>query len=84
MKTKGVSCQLVDRGSRAKFLATSDGSRIEQYSSAPALFTVPRQPLERDFPTRASFAATVHGLEYIETYPWMTEAEQAGERLSPN
>lgn len=84
MKTKGVS--FVNSGvffvNEQKYLATSDGSRIEQYviRSFPN-FTVTAVDRDRgDFQTRASFGGPqAKGYEYLEKYPWLTEAEQAGE-----
>ncbi len=83
MKTKGVS--FVNSGiffvNEQKYLATSDGSRIEQYiiRSYPN-FNVTAVDRERgDFQSRAAFGGPqAMGYEYTTEYPWLTEAEQAG------
>ena len=84
LKTKGVS--FVNSGlffvNEQKFLATSDGSRVEQYiiRSFPN-FNVQAVDRDRgDFASRAAFGGPQGlGYEYLEKYPWLTEAGQAGE-----
>jgi TldD protein len=65
-----------------KFLATSDGSRIEQYiiRTFPE-FTLTAVNREKgDFQTRRSLGGPQQrGYEYLEEYAWMAEAQQAGE-----
>jgi TldD protein len=84
MKTQGVSfvSSSVSFVNEQKFLASSDGSRIEQYliRSFPD-FTVTAINREKgDFQTRNSLGGPqARGYEYIEKYPWMTEAQQASE-----
>jgi len=63
-----------------KFLATSDGSRVEQYliRSFPSFNVTAVNRGSGDFQTRASFGGPrAAGYEYLETYPWLTEVEQA-------
>jgi TldD protein len=65
-----------------KFLATSDGSRIEQYviRGFPDFSVTAVDRASGDFQTRNSIAGPQGmGYEYIEKYPWLTEAAQAGE-----
>jgi TldD protein len=84
LKAKGVS--FVNSGlffvNEQKFLATTDGTRTEQYiiRSFPN-FTVQAVDRDRgDFATRASYGGPQGlGYEYLTKYPWHTEAEQAGE-----
>ncbi|MGH9428731.1 MAG: TldD/PmbA family protein, partial [Terriglobia bacterium] len=86
MKTNGVS--FVNSSlflvNEQKFLATSDGSRIEQYliRSYPE-FTVTAVNRDKgDFQTRSSLGgAQGRGFEYIEKYPWIIEAQQASEEV---
>jgi TldD protein len=84
METKGVS--FVDSAMRwiseQKFLATSDGSRIDQHlvRGEPDFTVTAVNNVTGDFQTRASYAGPQGmGYEYIETYPWEAEARQAGE-----
>ena len=83
MKTKGVS--FVNSGllfvNEQKYLATSDGSRAEQYiiRSFPNFTVTAVNRDTGDFQTRASFGGPQGmGYEYLTKYPWLTEAEQAG------
>lgn len=65
-----------------KFLATSDGSRIEQYliRGNPNFTVTAIDRASGDFQTRNTYASPqAMGYEYMETYPWMEEAKQAGE-----
>lgn len=86
MKTQGVS--FVNSAmlfvNEQKFLATSDGSRIEQYliRSFPSFNVTAVNRANGDFQTRASFGGPqALGYEYLEKYPWLTEAEQAGQEV---
>jgi len=65
-----------------KFLATSDGSRIEQYiiRGFPDFTATAVDRASGDFQTRNAIAGPQGmGYEYIEKYPWLGEARQAGE-----
>lgn len=84
MKAKGVS--FVNSSmvwvNEQKFLATSDGSRIEQYliRGSPD-FTVTAVG-GGDFATRDALGGPQGmGYEYMTNYPWLTEAAQAGEEV---
>jgi TldD protein len=84
METKGVT--FVDSAMRwvaeNKFLATSDGSRIEQYlvRGQPQFVVTAVDATTGDFQTRNSYGGPQGmGYEYVEMYPWETEARQAGE-----
>jgi TldD protein len=86
MKTEGVgfinSAMLFVN--EQKFLATSDGSRIDQYliRSFPSFTVTAINRASGDFQTRTSFGGPqALGYEYLEKYPWMVEAEQAGEEV---
>jgi TldD protein len=83
MKTKGVA--FVNSGvlfvNEQKYLATSDGSRVEQYiiRSFPNFNVTATNRESGDFVSRSSLGGPQGlGYEYIENYPWQTEAEQAG------
>jgi TldD protein len=83
MKVKGVS--FVDSSlyfiNEKKFFASTDGSRIEQYiiRSAPFFFVTAVDSTRGDFQYRNSLAGPKSiGYEYLESYPWLSEAEQAG------
>ena len=84
LKTNGVS--FVNSSMRwvneQRFLATSDGSRIEQYliRGEPQLTVTAIHRETNDFQTRRSLRGPQgRGYEYIEQYPWRTEATQAAE-----
>ena len=65
-----------------KFFASTDGSRIEQYliRSFPSFEVSAVDRESGDFQTRRSIAGPqMTGYEYIEQYPWLAEAQQAGE-----
>ena len=86
MKTKGVS--FVNSAmlfvNEQKFLANSDGSRIDQYiiRSFPSFTLTAINRDNGDFQTRTSFGGPQGmGYEYLEHYPWLVEAEQAGEEV---
>lgn len=83
MKTKGVSFvnSSVFFVNEQKFYASTDGSRIEQYiiRSFPAFNVTAVDLAKGDFQQRRSLGGPqAMGYEYIETYPWLAEAEQAG------
>ncbi|HYE75788.1 MAG TPA: TldD/PmbA family protein, partial [Blastocatellia bacterium] len=64
-----------------KFLATSDGSRIDQYliRTDPSFTVTAVNRSTGDFQTRAALGGPqAMGYEYLEKYHWLTEAEQAG------
>jgi TldD protein len=84
LETKGVN--FVDSSMRwvseLKFLATSDGARIDQQlvRGEPDFTVTAIDGASGDFQTRASYAGPQGmGYEYIDAYPWETEARQAGE-----
>lgn len=84
MKTKGVS--FVNSSmifvNEQKFLATSDGSRIEQYliRSFPNFNVTAVNRDTGDFQSRNAYGGPqAMGYEYLEKYPWLTDAEQAAE-----
>ncbi|MCP9493873.1 MAG: TldD/PmbA family protein [Pyrinomonadaceae bacterium MAG19_C2-C3] len=65
-----------------KYLATSDGSRIEQYliRGYPTFTVTAIDRATNDFQTRNSIAeGSSAGYEYTEKYDWFAEAKQAGE-----
>ena len=84
LKAKGAS--FVNSGltfqNEQKFYASTDGSFIDQYivRSLP-FFNVTAVNLSAgDFQSRTSLAAPkTIGYEYLEEYPWLKEAQQAGE-----
>ncbi|MDQ3651833.1 MAG: metallopeptidase TldD-related protein, partial [Acidobacteriota bacterium] len=64
-----------------KFYASTDGSRIEQYliRSSPDFSVTAADRTTGDFQTRNSLGGPQGvGYEYMEKYPWLNEAEQAG------
>jgi TldD protein len=84
LKVKGVSFvnSSMTWVNEQKFLATSDGSRIEQYiiRGFPDFTVTAVDRASGDFQTRNSIAGPQGmGYEYIEKYPWLAEAAQAGE-----
>ena len=86
MKTKGVSFvnSAVSFQNEQKFYASTDGSRIEQYiiRSHPSFTVTAVNRGAGDFQTRSSLAGPKSiGYEYLETYPWLKEAGQAGEEV---
>lgn len=65
-----------------KFLATSDGSRTEQYliRGLPNFSVTAVDRASGDFQTRNALAqAQTIGYEYTQSYDWIGEAKQAGE-----
>jgi len=84
MKTKGVSYvnSAVTFQNEQKYYASTDGSRIEQniIRSHPSFTVTAVNRSAGDFQTRSSLAGPkCVGYEYLETYPWLKEAGQAGE-----
>ncbi len=84
LKAKGVSFvnSAVTFQNEQKFYASTDGSRIEQYiiRSHPSFTVTAVNRSAGDFQTRSSLAGPKSiGYEYLETYPWLKEAGQAGE-----
>ena len=84
MKVKGVS--FVDSGvffvNEEKFYASTDGSLLEQYiiRSLPYFQVTAVDSIKGDFQSRGSLKGPqAIGYEYLENYPWIAEAEQAGE-----
>jgi TldD protein len=84
MKAKGAS--FVTSGlvfqNEQKFYASTDGSQIEQYiiRTVPFFTVTAVNRSAGDFQTRSTLTGPkTMGYEYLETYPWMKEAEQAGE-----
>jgi TldD protein len=64
-----------------KFYASTDGSVIEQYliRTAPDFDVTAIDSARGDFQQRAALpSAKTIGYEYLEQYPWLDEAEQAG------
>lgn len=83
MAVKGVSFvnSSVSFVNEQKFFASTDGSRIEQYvvRSFPQFNVTAVDFTRGDFQTRRSLGGPQGiGYEYLEKYPWLTEAEQAG------
>jgi TldD protein len=83
MKVKGVNFvnSRLFFVNEQKFYASTDGSSIEQYiiRTAPSFSVTAVDFAKGDFQMRGSLGAPkVIGYEYLETYPWQTEAEQAG------
>jgi len=84
LKVKGVSFinSSMTWVNEQKFLATSDGSRIEQYliRGYPDFSVTAIDRASGDFQTRNAIGGPQGtGYEYIEKYPWLDEARQAGE-----
>lgn len=84
MKVKGVS--FVDSGvffvNEQKFYASTDGVHVEQYivTSFPFFGVTAVDSVRGDFQERGSLKGPrAIGYEYLENYPWLAEAEQAGE-----
>ncbi|HEY8558819.1 MAG TPA: TldD/PmbA family protein [Pyrinomonadaceae bacterium] len=82
LATKGVSFVNSSLAwvNEQKFLATSDGTRVEQYliRGLPQFSVTATAP--GDFQTRNSLAqAQLIGYEYTQSYDWIGEARQAGE-----
>ena len=83
LKVKGVNFinSAVLFVNEQKFYASTDGSRIEQYiiRSFPSFSVTAIDSVRGDFQQRRSFGGPqAMGYEYVEKYPWLDEAEQAG------
>jgi len=84
LATKGVSFVNSSLAwvNEQKFLATSDGSRTEQYliRGLPNFTVTAVDRASGDFQTRSALAqAQLIGYEYTNSYDWIGEAKQAGE-----
>ena len=84
LATKGVSFVNSSLAwvNEQKFLATSDGTRTEQYliRGLPQFTVTATDRASGDFQTRSSLAqAQLIGYEYTQNYDWIAEARQAGE-----
>lgn len=84
MNTSGVSFVNSSMGfvNEQKFYASTDGSRIEQYiiRANPNFNVTAVNRANGDFQSRNSLGGPQGlGYEYMEKYPWLKEAEQAGE-----
>jgi TldD protein len=84
LKTKGAS--FVTSGlsfqNEQKFYASTEGSRIEQYiiRTLPFLSVTAVNRSAGDFQSRSGLTGPrTIGYEYVENFPWLKEAEQAGE-----
>lgn len=84
MQAKGasfVNSSLAFRNEQ-KYVATSDGARIEQYiiRSQPSLTVTAVDRAAGDFQTRSSLPGPkCIGYEYLDQHDWLKEAQQAGE-----
>jgi TldD protein len=75
--TSGLSFQ-----NEQKFYASTEGSRIEQYiiRTLPFLSVTAVNRSAGDFQSRSGLPGPrTIGYEYVENFPWLKEAEQAGE-----
>ncbi|MGH9966231.1 MAG: TldD/PmbA family protein [Pyrinomonadaceae bacterium] len=84
MKTAGVSFVNSSMGfvNEQKFYASTDGSRIEQYiiRANPGFNVTAVNRSTGDFQSRSSLGGPQGmGYEYMEKFPWLNEAERAGE-----
>ncbi len=84
MKAQGVSFVTSSLAfvNEQKFLATSEGSRIEQYfiRSFPSYNVTAVNRSTGDFQSRGwRGGPQAMGYEYLEKYPWLTEVQQAGD-----
>ncbi|HZI86549.1 MAG TPA: TldD/PmbA family protein [Pyrinomonadaceae bacterium] len=84
MKTEGVSFVNSSMGfvNEQKFYASTDGSRIDQYiiRANPNFNVTAVNRSNGDFQSRTDFGGPQGlGYEYMEKYPWLKEAEQAGQ-----
>ena len=84
MKTEGVSFVNSSMGfvNEQKFYASTDGSRIDQYiiRANPSFNVTAVNRSNGDFQSRTDFGGPQGlGYEYMEKYPWLKEAEQAGQ-----
>lgn len=83
MKVKGVSfvSSSLSFVNEQKYFASSEGSRIDQYiiRSYPNFGVTAVDRTRGDFQQRSSLPGPQQmGYEYLEKYPWLAEAEQAG------
>ncbi|MFO1140954.1 MAG: TldD/PmbA family protein [Amaricoccus sp.] len=87
MKAKGTSfatSSLVFQNEQ-KFFASTDGSRTEQYiiRTYPMLTATAVNRKAGDFQTRRTLPGPKSiGYEYLERFPWLNEAETAGEEAA--
>src|SRR5437667_1083592 len=86
MATKGVSFvnSAVSFQNEQKFYASTDGSRIEQYiiRRIPSVTVTAVDRGTGDFQTRSGLSGPKSiGYEYLQKYPWLKEAGQAGEEV---
>jgi TldD protein len=84
MKAKGASFVTSGVGfqNEQKFYGSTDGTRTEQYiiRSMPSFSVTAVNRSAGDFQTRSSLSGPkTIGYEYLENYPWLKEAEKAGE-----
>ncbi len=84
LKTSGVNFvnSSMSWVNEQKFLASTDGSRIDQYiiRGNPSFNVTAVNRSTGDFQSRSSFGGPQGlGYEYIEKHDWLKEAEQAGE-----
>ena len=84
LKTDGVSFvnSSMSFVNEQKFYASTDGARIEQYiiRANPNLSVTAVNRANGDFQSRSSLGGPQGlGYEYMEKFPWLKEAEQAGE-----
>jgi TldD protein len=84
MKAKGASFVTsgVSFHNEQKFYGSTDGSRTEQYiiRTIPFFSVTAVNRSAGDFQSRSSLAGPrTMGYEYVENYPWLKEAEKAGE-----
>ena len=84
MKAKGAGfvTSSLSFQNEQKFYASTDGSRIEQYliRTLPFFTVTAVNRTAGDFQTRSSLAGPkTIGYEYVENYPWLKDAQKAGE-----
>ncbi len=84
LSTKGVSFVNSSMAwvNEQKYLATTDGTRVEQYliRGVPSFSVTAIDRTKGDFATRDSLAQALgRGWEYTTEYDWVGEAKQAGE-----
>jgi TldD protein len=86
LKVKGVNFinSAVFFVNEQKFYASTDGSHIEQYliRSYPTFSVTATDQTRGDFQQRSALAGPQSaGYEYLENYPWLAEAERAGNEV---
>jgi TldD protein len=84
MKAKGASFvnSVLAFQNEQKFYASTDGSQIEQYiiRTLPSFQVTAVNRSTGDFQTRSNLSGPkTIGYEYLEEYPWLEEAQKAGE-----